>query len=144
MKSLKLMSDSLTTPHAKFLQLFPSLIELSENYIADSYVPHISDLLPLSIPSTLNVTIQPSVKIKIKTMYEPRQLKIETLSVVGHPTKSRYPHSSPSAGSTTLERSSKFINSSASLVSTTKANIKRKATSVSQPSSSNDNYHRKN
>lgn len=142
MKSLKLMSDSLTTPHAKFLQLFPSLIELSENYIADSYVPHISDLLPLSIPSTLNVTIQPSVKIK--TMNEPRQLKIETLSVVGHPTKSRYPHSSPSAGSTTLERSSKFINSSASLVSTTKANIKRKATSVSQPSSSNDNYHRKN
>lgn len=142
MKSLKLMSDSLTTPHAKFLQLFPSLIELSENYIADSYVPHISDLLPLSIPSTLNVTIQPSVKIK--TMNEPRQLKIETLSVLGHPTKSRYPHSSPSAGSTTLERSSKFINSSASLVSTTKANIKRKATSVSQPSSSNDNYHRKN
>lgn len=142
MKSLKLMSDSLTTPHAKFLQLFPSLIELSENYIADSYVPHISDLLPLSIPSTLNVTIQPSVKIK--TMNEPRQLKIETLSVLGHPTKSRYPHSSPSAGSTTLERSNKFINSSASLVSTTKANIKRKATSVSQPSSSNDNYHRKN
>lgn len=142
MKSLKLMSDSLTTPHAKFLQLFPSLIELSENYIADSYVPQISDLLPLSIPSTLNVTIQPSVKIK--TMNEPRQLKIETLSVLGHPTKSRYPHSSPSAGSTTLERSSKFINSSASLVSTTKANIKRKATSVSQPSSSNDNYHRKN
>ena len=64
------MNESLSTSQTKFVKLFPTLLELSQNYKAETFVPHIEDIAALRTPTALCVKISP--------MY-PNQLEIEIL-----------------------------------------------------------------
>lgn len=56
-KALQLMNESLSTSQTKFVKLFPTLLELSQNYNAESFVPQIEDIAALRTPTALSVKI---------------------------------------------------------------------------------------
>jgi hypothetical protein len=60
------MSNSLLTSETKFVKLFPSLLELSDNYQHAVYVPKIDEMKPLSNQNQLSVKLSQEDKQKLE------------------------------------------------------------------------------